>query len=427
MRILFLSNEFPSRIEPTKATFNGDLLGQLAREHEVSVVAPVAWTDQLKAITRGESPLSGRFEWEGRCRVAHPTFFYSPGAFRHHYGSFLWHSLRNTIRELARESRPDCVLSYWAHPDGECAVRLARRLGVPSLVMVGGSDVLLMTRDPRRRQKIASVLSSADAVMAVSRDLASKIVQLGARPENVHVLRRGVDARVFHPAPKEAARRQLGIPTERPMLVWIGRMAPVKGVDTLIEAFDQLVRRGVDAMLYLVGDGPLRAEITADIARRGLADRVKLAGSVPHEQLAPWFQAADATLLPSRSEGIPNVLLESLACGTPWIASRVGGIPEIAGHDATRLVPPNSPAELAEAIEQLLRDRPQVTEAASPGSLDQFARKVADLAWSLRPGAVGTSIRPASRTSLRQPEQGRTGEIAVRSTGTTSDALASHS
>lgn len=400
MRFVFLSNEFPNRLEPTKATFNGDLLGQLARGHEVTVVAPVAWTDQWRAKWRRESPLSSGFEREGRYRVAHPTFYYTPGTFRHHYGTFLWHSLRNTVHELERGPRPDCVLSYWAHPDGECAVRLAQRLGVPSLVMVGGSDVLLMTRDARRRQRIAAVLRSADAVVAVSRDLASKIVELGASPENVHVLRRGVDARVFHPAPQEAARRQLGIPTDRPVLVWIGRMAPVKGLDTLIEAFDRLIQRGELARLYLVGDGTLRAEIAANIARRGLGEHVTLAGSVPHDQLAPWFQAADATLLPSRSEGIPNVLLESLACGTPWIASRVGGIPEIACQDATRLVPPDSPAELADAIWRLLRDRPQVDDEARPGSLDQFAKQVADLAQSLtfshptRHGLATPTIRP---------------------------------
>jgi glycosyltransferase involved in cell wall biosynthesis len=99
-----------------------------------------------------------------------------------------------------------------------------------------------------------------------------------------------------------------------------------------------------------VGDGPLRGALEAAAADRGLADAVSFVGAQPHERLPDWYRAADLTVLPSRSEGLPNVLRESLACGTPFVASRVGGIPEIAEEGSSLLVAPGDPEALAGAI-----------------------------------------------------------------------------
>src|SRR5437763_12347629 len=106
--------------------------------------------------------------------------------------------------------------------------------------------------------------------------------------------------------------------------------------------------------LYVVGGGPERAALERRIAEIGLAERVHFVGALRHHELPDWFRAADATVLPSRSEGIPNVLRESLACGTPFVATRVGGIPEISQTAANRLVPVDDYAALAAALAQTL-------------------------------------------------------------------------
>ncbi|MFO0904074.1 MAG: glycosyltransferase [Pirellulales bacterium] len=384
MRLLFLSNEFPHAWEPTKAVFNLDLIKQLATQHDVSVVAPISWVDELRARFAGRGRLKRLAPPAGDLAVHHPRFWYTPGFWRHHYERFLWWSLRKSVSSIRVDQRPDCILSYWAHPDGACAVKLARRWKIPCLLMVGGSDVLLMTKDARRRRRVQEALVGADAVVTMSRDLAGKVIGMDVDPKHVHVMRRGVDGSIFFPGDKAAARRAVGISPDETALLWVGRMAPVKGVPTLLEAFQQLRARGVDAKLYLIGDGALRAALESDIARRGLADQVRMVGSVAHRELGNWFRAADATVLPSLSEGVPNVLLESLACGTPWVASKVGGIPEIATGDAARLAPPNDPHELACVLHKLLIDRPTVAETDRPSSLAQFADRIASLAASLR-------------------------------------------
>ena len=384
MRLLFLSNEFPNLCEPTKATFNYDLLAALAREHEVTAISPISWWDELR--TRCTQPFRRwpRTRHLGRLVVHHPRFYYTPGRLRHLYGSFLWWSLRATASQVLRGPRPDCVLSYWAHPDGEAAVRLAQALGVPSVVMVGGSDVLLLAQDPRRQRCIRRVLEQADAVVAVSRDLADKVAAMGIDRQRVHVMRRGVDGSIFSPGDRQAARRKLRLPAARRLLLWVGRMVPVKGLDTLLAACDRLSQGAHDFQLCLIGDGPLRPSLAAEVERLGLSDHVTFVGSVDHDQLGPWFQAADLTVLPSRSEGVPNVLLESLACGTPFVASTVGGVPEIASRAAGRLVPPDQPEALSAALESALADRPVVSQSDRPHTLQRFAAQVVQLIRDLQ-------------------------------------------
>jgi glycosyltransferase involved in cell wall biosynthesis len=273
---------------------------------------------------------------------------------RSQYGWFFWQSIRRTVNRLLETFKPDAILGYWAHPDGEAAVGVARFLRVPGVVMVGGTDVLLLTEGRRRRDCILKVLREADAVVTSSADLKAKLVDFGIGADKVHVNYRGLDISLFFPGNKEEARKSLGVPLDARILIWVGRMVPVKGLDVLVDACRRLFIRGPNFRLYLVGDGPLRKVLTLECRRRGLSEIVTFVGSQPHNQLPDWYRAADLTVLPSRSEGLPNVLRESLACGTPFVASRVGGIPEIAEEPANLLVPPNNPQSLAEAIRQKL-------------------------------------------------------------------------
>jgi glycosyltransferase involved in cell wall biosynthesis len=133
-------------------------------------------------------------------------------------------------------------------------------------------------------------------------------------------------------------------------------MVAVKGLEVLLDACRLLVAEGVDFRLALVGDGPLRRELEARASSLGLDGRVVFAGSVAHEKLGDWYRAADLTVLPSLSEGIPNVLLESVACGTGFVASRVGSVAELT-DDAQDLVPPGDAGALAAALRRRLQSR----------------------------------------------------------------------
>lgn len=363
MRLLFITNTFPTPDQPTRGVFNLDMARALAERHTIQVVSPVSWVDAYRRRFRSRSgpkdaPRQAvrRATLAGGIEVHYPRFYYPPKILHRHYGWFFWQSTRRVVGDLLASYRPEAILSYWVHPDGETAVRAARLAGIPAIVITGGSDVLLLTRDPARKRCIEQVLRQADAVVAVSEDLARHVASLGVDPGKIHTMLRGVDTSRFSPGDAREARLRLGLPTEGPMMLWVGRMVPVKGLEVLIEACRALRPRHPDLRLYLVGDGALRASIQAAITAAGLDEMVRLVGLVPHEALADWFRAADLTVLPSLSEGIPNVLRESLACGTPFVASQVGGIPELARNGAGWLVPPGDPAALAATIDRVLTD-----------------------------------------------------------------------
>ncbi len=353
MKILFVSTVFPNAIEPSRGCFNDSLVRALAIRHQVEVVSPIPWVDLVRGYRRGlRVPIYQRIADPDGFGIHYVTFLYPPKFLRNWYCTFYWSSIAGAVHSLIQTCRPELIIGYWAHPDGEAAVRIGRLVGAPSCVIVGGSDVLLVTRKPSRRRRVQTVLQATDAVITVNDDLKEAVVRLGIRADKVHVWHQGINVSRFRPGDRFLARQKLGIPVSARVIVWVGRMVPVKGLDILLRACLRLRTRDVDYHLYLIGDGPLRRELTAQTEVGGLFKHVTFVGPKLHDELADWYRAADLTVLPSRSEGLPNVLHESLTCGTPFVASDVGGICEIGEESCSILVPPEDPEALAEAIEQ---------------------------------------------------------------------------
>lgn len=404
MRLLLITNVFPNPVQPTRGIFNFEMVRGLSAAHHVEVVSPISWIDAWMA--KRQACGSAGFESLQRAlegvSVHYPRYYYTPRTLRSWYGAFMWHSASGTILPLLRADSPDAILAYWAYPDGYVALRAARRLSRPCIVMVGGSDVLLLTKQAARRRQITEVLQRADAIVAVSENIKAKVSQLGVAPSKVHVVYRGVDEQRFVPGARAEARRRLGLPADRPLLLWVGRMVPVKGLEVLIDACALLKARRTDFHLVLAGSGPLERELKVTCLTRNLQRHVSFIGLVLPAHLPDWYRAADVTVMPSHSEGVPNVLLESIACGTPFVASCVGGIPEIASPGIDQLVAAGNAAELADALErQLASTTLGVERRFCPQSWTAAARQLIDVIEPL------TAV-PATYTRLRTP-----GEIAA--------------
>jgi glycosyltransferase involved in cell wall biosynthesis len=358
MRVLFFSNVYPNPLYPTKGTFNHSLIRALAAEHTVRVVSPISWTDAVRAgVRRDKRTMLPIAHAADAIPTEYPRFYYPPKLLRHQYGRFLWWSVGRGLLRTIEQFQPDVVVSYWAHPDGEVAVRAAHQCGVRAVTMVGGSDVLLLGRHGLRREAIHNVLSRSDAVIAVSRDIAEHLCADGIPQDKVHVVYRGVDRSLFYPRDRGESRSLLGIADKEKVLLAVGRLVPVKGYPVLFDACRQLMERDQKFACYVLGDGPLEAELKHRIDQAGLRGIVRLCGSRRQHELADWYSAADLVVLPSLSEGVPNVLLEAMSCGRSFVASNVGGIPEIADPKFDRLVPPGNPRKLADAITEQLAKR----------------------------------------------------------------------
>jgi glycosyltransferase involved in cell wall biosynthesis len=134
---------------------------------------------------------------------------------------------------------------------------------------------------------------------------------------------------------------------------------PVKGFDILLDALARAPARAMPWHWHHIGEGSQQGELVGRVRDLGLEDRVTFLGRRSNAALVDWYRAADLLVLPSRSEGVPNVLMEAMACGLPFVASAVGGVPEIA-PDADWCVPPEDPDALSTAIAAALRGRPEV-------------------------------------------------------------------
>ncbi|MBI1345265.1 glycosyltransferase [bacterium] len=381
MRILFLSYAYPNAGQPQLATFNRTMLAALSAVHEVRVVAPVPF---LQAWRHPPQPTGDRIL--SNVAAEYPAFYYPPKLCRELYDDFLWWSIRSVVRRTIAEFQPEIILSYWAHPDGTVAVRAAEEADIPAVIMVGGSDVLLLGRTGRRRDVILKTLSRAAAVIAVSQDLADTLREDGISTEKTYVVPRGIDHTVFHPGDRATARQQLGLPLDRPVVVGVGRLVDVKDWPTWIAACGELRQRGGNPACYVLGSGPLETPLRRQIAESGLTDIVEFRGSQSQLQLAQWYRAADVTVLSSRSEGVPNVLLETMASGGSFVATNVGGIAEIADPVYDRLVPPAQPRALAEAIADRLQHVPPegLTRRFEPASSLTAARKLTEIFQHVR-------------------------------------------
>jgi peptidoglycan/xylan/chitin deacetylase (PgdA/CDA1 family)/glycosyltransferase involved in cell wall biosynthesis len=380
MRILLLTNDFPSPWLPTKATFNWELARALGRENEVHVVAPIPWTDELQVRHPiAESIGTDRLERRDDVTIHYPRYYYLPKVGRLWHDQFLWHSVRATLHGKLAGFRPEAVVGYWTYPDGAVAVKYARQIGAAAFIVVGGSDVLVQARESRRRRRvIAATLHAADGVFTVSDDLRRRVIELGVPAERVHLTYRGVDRAQFTPGDRFAARERLGINHGLPLFLSVGRLVPVKGLDVLLQAANNLKSRGETFELALVGEGAERTALERTTTELGLDNNVRFIGPVPHADLADWYRAADLTVLSSRSEGVPNVLLESHACGIPFVATRVGGVGEIALEGVDRLAGPDNATELAEQMAGALASATTPPEkiASRVSDLDTTARKL---------------------------------------------------
>ena len=349
MRCLVLADTFPNRVEPWRGPYHRYQFGELARLCRLEVIAPVRWPRLIR--NRKLRRLCGETDTSlPGVLMRHPVLWYVPVLGR----AFNWHGvLRAARRSLsgALEDRPDLVVATFAYPHGLAARELAAELGVPYVIKARGTDLHSLPSRGLRRRHTARALEGAAAIVPVSSSLKEIAIELGADPSRIHVLPNGIDSGRFPMIPRAAARRELDLPATGKILAYVGALRHVKGPDLLVDAIEILKHSRPDFLAVVAGTGPRHRAIKRRINRRGLQDRIRLAGRLSPEKVASLMNAADALVLPSRNEGCPNAVLEALSCGTPVIAARVGAVPDLLDDTCGLQVEPDHSLKLARAIQ----------------------------------------------------------------------------
>lgn len=374
LRLLTFSTLFPDSTRPNFGVFVENRLRHLVATGQAcsTVLAPVPWFPPLPQRLAVRTGAWSRFaavprrETRHGLVVHHPRFPVLPRIGMSVAPLLLYRAARAALaRLIAQGLEFDAIDAHYLYPDGVAAVWLGRTFGKPVVITARGSDVTELPDYAIPRAYIRRAIAGADALVSVSAGLKQALVGLGAPPDKVTVLRNGVETDLFRETDRDATRARLGL--TGPTLISVGGLIPRKRLHLTIAAMAALP----DCTLLLAGEGPERARLQALAAEHGVAARVRLLGPVPHRDLPAYYGAADVMVLASSREGWANVLLESMACGTPVVASNIPGNPEVVQSRAAGLIVGDNTADgIAAAVRDLLAAPP--TRAATRAYAEPF-------------------------------------------------------
>jgi glycosyltransferase involved in cell wall biosynthesis len=355
-----LSHMYPSAVNPTAGIFVHEQVRALIRlGHDVRVVSPKGWAPPGLARWAAYREVPG-VDRVDDVPVLYPRKLTLPGGrLGHRNADAMLAAIARPLRRVHARWPVDVIHAHMLVPDGWAASRAGAALGIPVVATAHRADVLDVPAQGRRSaQRVAEAIGAIDQVCAVSRAIADAAETLAEPRRPVAVVPNGADTRVFVPRDASQARAHLGLPQDGPVVSYVGKLVPRKGVDTLIEAMGLLAHRPAGApFLLMAGIGELRPELERRAAELGLEDRVRFVGKVAHDEVGWWMAAGDVFVLPSLSEGLPTVVCEAMNCGRPVVATAVDGTPEIVRDDQTGLlVPPGDAPALAGALARVLED-----------------------------------------------------------------------
>lgn len=358
MKILTFSTLYPNAEHTNHGIFVETRLKQLlgSGKIEARVVAPVPWFPSTHPRFGSYAAFARvpRREVRSGIEVLHPRYPVLPKVGMNVAPFLLAAWAIPVVRKMIREGYDfDLIDAHYFYPDGVAAVMLGRYFNKPVVISARGSDISLLPQFAVPRRLIVWAARHAVGLITVCEALRQALSKLGVNADKVTTLRNGVDVDFFHPIDRVAQRKLLGMTGFT--LLSVGSLTTVKGHDLTIEALAQLP----EVRLIIAGGGPERVNLEALAHRMGVAERVAFTGVLSQADLVGYYGASDALVLASSREGWANVLLESMACGTPVIATNVWGTPEVvAAPEAGILMQERSSRYLAAAVCLLQQNYP---------------------------------------------------------------------
>jgi len=353
IRVATFTTLYPNELQTRHGIFTEQRQRRLVEsgQAEVRVIAPIPSFPLSETIT-GYKELVHIPSYERRfdIDIAHPRYRVIPKVGMLLQPLSLARCGLRAFEELSASGyHADIIDAHYFYPDGVAAVWLGRRLGIPVMVTALGSDINLIAkyRIPRKMIKWAAL--NCSRAVTVSQALKDELIRIGVPETHIDVLRNAVDLEMFSPLNKQECRRQIGVTGQ--VLLSVGLLDRKKGHDLAIKALQSLPK----AQLIIVGEGPDEQRLQRLTQTSGLEERVHFVKTVPQEQLSAYYSAADVLVLASEREGMPHVVLEALACGTPAVATAVGGVPEIiVAPEAGVMVYQRTAAAIADGVDRLI-------------------------------------------------------------------------
>lgn len=358
MKTVTFSTLYPNCIQPRHGIFIEQRLRHLLETGEIEshAVAPVPWFPSQNPLFGHYSDFARVPYYEERhgIPIYHPRYPLLPKVGLSSAPLMMASAVKPVLEGMIERGFDfDLIDSHYIYPDGVAAVILGRHFGKPVVMSVLGDDVITYPKYFVPRQLLLWAVDHAGGITSVCEALKRRLVAWGAPEGKVRVVLQGVDLELFHPVDRDEVRRRLGLTGMT--LLSVGHATKRKGHHLAIEALQELP----EATLLIAGDG-WYLEGLRELARSfGVAERVRFLGHVEQEDLKDYYSAADALVLASSREGIANVLMESMACGAPVIATDVWGTPEaVTCPEAGVLMEERSASALVKAARRLFDHYP---------------------------------------------------------------------
>ncbi len=384
--MLFLSHLYPNATTPHEAAFNRQLAMALARRVPLTVMAPILCPPWWLLTARRHITA---LEMRDGLTVHHPRVCYTPGLLLSRHAAMMRWALRRPLRRVLDALKPESVLLGFLYPDVVAVAPLLREWRIPYAIRLNGSDFYARINHPRLGPGVRRELELATAIVCPGERLAVAVrTALGCLPEKIRAFRNGVDRSRFYPVAKPIkmppGRSEGG--NQGDSVLFVGHLKRGKGVDRLIRAWAEMRvstevggRKAEIGRLLIVGAGGERGRLARLARTLKVADSIEFAGILPHAAVAAVMRQARCVCLPSHSEGMPNVVLEALACGVPVVATDVGEIPELVRDGVNGMVVETG----GRAEEQVIADLAKALRRVMGRTWDpeRIAATVADCDW----------------------------------------------
>lgn len=387
--ILVLFDDLPSREKPD--TYINPLAEaiELSKECNITIVSPVCLAISLtrykenKERIRKLPPYKYNIKSVPCWRPRYISTSLIPWKYNVHYFQIWALILSLILLILSRRIHFDMIATSFVYRPGYVAAILGKLFGKPVIIHALGTDIhqnlFSNKEDGLIRKRTISTMRWCTKIIAVSKFLANQISMEGFG-DKTDVNPRGYSEKLFFPRDRIECRKKLSLPIEKKLLIAIGRLVLVKGMDILIEAFKILSADHDNMDLIIIGDGPEKEALIRRVCQMGLEERVFFLGSKAHATIPLYINACDILVVSCRNEGLSLVTIQALACGRPVVASRVGGIPETIVNDKLGiLVEKENTAALANGIMKALMylwDRKYISNHAKKYAQDRLALRL---------------------------------------------------
>lgn len=332
MKVLVYTTLFPNHLHPNNAIFIKQRMFHFAKlkDCEIKVVAPIPYCPPWPFLGKWYQNFQiKKYEVMDGIEVFHPRYPLIPKVSMPLHGLSLFLSSLKLLKKINQTFPFDLIDGHYIYPDGFAAILLGKALKKPVVLSARGSDINQFTGFKSIKPMLRYALSHAEHVISVCDALKQEMVALGINDDKISVIPNGVDTKQFYPVDKNEARKKLSLPHNKKIILSVGSLIPRKGFHVILDALPKLVKTHSDIHLYIVGEGAYRSSLEQQLKNLDLKQYVTLVGERPNSELKIWYSAADVFCLASSREGWANVIMESLACGTPVVATNVWGAPEI--------------------------------------------------------------------------------------------------